>query len=87
VEDFGTHGHLFDIKAISFMSEIMGQLLEAEKSVQEKQFNDDAGVAFVSKVWSSVRFPVTVAGLSSRRSQPKGQAGGRPKSLLYTHVP
>lgn len=61
IEDFGTHGHLFDIKEVSLLAEIMGKLKEAEKNGKLKELNEQ----FIAKVREKVLRPVAVAGIKN----------------------
>lgn len=68
IEDFGTHGHLFDIKEVSLLAEIMGKLKEAQDNGKLKELND----RFIAKVREKVLRPIAVAGIKNadkRRSR------------------
>lgn len=61
IEDFGTHGHLFDIKEVSLLAEIMGKLKEAQDNGKLKELNEQ----FIARVKEKVLRPVVVAGIKN----------------------
>lgn len=61
IEDFGTHGHLFDIKEVSLLAEIMGKLKEAQDNGKLQELNEQ----FIARVKEKVLRPVAVAGIKN----------------------